>query len=74
MRRIQIIQNLRMHRPRPQRTLRISNDRLMNGRLQKQLARDLPPHTAITEKELHASVIPWGVEILRLMDGQDGRR
>jgi len=45
MGRIQIIQNLGIHRPRPQPTLRISDDSLMNGRLQKQLARDLPSHT-----------------------------
>jgi len=67
--RIQIIQNLGMHRPRPQPTLRFSDDSLMNGRLQKQLARDLPSHN-----NFRRSVIPLGFEILRLMDGQDGRR
>jgi hypothetical protein len=60
MRRIQIIQNLRMHRPRPQPALRISDDRLMNGRFQKQLASDLPSHNTISEG--FTLVIPWGVE------------
>jgi len=65
MHRVQIIQNLGMDRPRPQPTLRISDDCLMNSTV---------TYTTISEKELHASVIPWGFEILRLMNGQGGRR
>ena len=60
MRRIQIIQNLRMHRPRPQPALRISDDSLMNGRLQKQLASDLLSHTQF--QKVHARY-PIEVEI-----------
>jgi len=40
--RVQIIQNLGMYRPRSQPILRVSNDSLMNSRLQVQLASDLP--------------------------------
>ena len=63
MRWIQIIQNLRMHRPRTQPILRLSDDSLMNGRLQKQLASDLL--STISERKKKRS---W------VNDGQDGRR